>query len=75
MTYYVRSAKGDIKAKLSNTAASTIMQNAKGHFREAHYPGPGRVTVYEIDGDFTYGTSEFKIMLWVGDTLVPVDKP
>lgn len=74
MTYYVRSSRGDVKAKLSNTAASTIMKNAKGHFRESYYPGPGKITVFEISGDFTYGNNEFKIMLWTGDTLIPVDK-
>ena len=73
MPYYLRTRSGEAKAKISNDLAQRIIAAAAGHFREANYRG-GRKTVFELDGDFTYGTDTLKVLLWTGDILEPVDK-
>ena len=70
--YYLRDKTGYAKAKLSNDLANKIMREARGQFREVNYTD-GRKVVFEIQGDFTYGTDEIKILIWEGDRLVPVD--
>ena len=73
MAYYIRTRSGEAKAKISNDLAQRIISGAAGHFREARYR-TGSKTVFELDGDFTYGTENIKILLWRGDILEPVDK-
>lgn len=72
MPYYVRNKAGEAKAKISNDLANMMMRETTGHFREANYQG-GKKTVFEFNRDFTYGTDTLKIMLWAGDTLVPIE--
>jgi hypothetical protein len=72
MTYYLRTKSGEAKAKIDNDLALKLINDARGHFREAHY-AKGKKTVFEFDGDFTYGTQGFKLMLWTGDVLEPVE--
>lgn len=72
MSYYIRNKAGEAKAKISNDIANRIMNGSNGVFREAAFQS-GKKTVFEIKGDFTYGTDSLKIMLWSGDTLVPAE--
>jgi len=71
MSYYIRTKSGEAKAKVSNATANLIIENVRGHFREAKYR-EGSKTVFELEGDFTYGNELYKIMLWTGDVLEPV---
>ena len=72
MTYYIRSKSGEAKAKVSNDIASKLMRETKGQFREAHYQS-GKKTVFEFQGDYTYGATQITVMIWQGDSLVPAD--
>lgn len=72
MTYYIRSKSGEAKAKVSNDIANKLMRETQGHFREAHYQS-GKKTVFEFQGDYTYGIASFTVLIWQGDCLVPAD--
>ena len=73
MAYYIRTKSGEAKAKLTNDTAGKIIRQCPGHWQEAKYRG-GSKTVFEIDKDMTFGNDYYKIMLWTGDVLEPVEE-
>lgn len=73
MAYYIRTKSGEAKAKLDNDMAGRIIRDCPGHWREAKYK-TGSKTVFEIDRDMTFGNDRYKIMLWVGDVMEPLDE-
>lgn len=72
MSYYVRNSSGESKGKISNEIANKLMHEARGFFREANYSS-GKKTVFEIKDDCSFGNDHFKLMIWKGDVLEPID--
>lgn len=67
--YYIRNADGQAKAKVKKDIAQKIMDSCAGKFRTAKYI-TGDKTVFEFTEAVTYGTDEFKVMIWEDDILV-----
>lgn len=76
MTYILRTKSGEAKVVLTNTKAQFLINNCKGHFRQANYGKSGVKTVFKFDSDMVFGElliHGFEIFIWVGDVLEPRD--
>jgi len=68
--YYIRSAEGILKGEINGAIADKIFNQDSGHFGEKNLAKDGKVTVFIIDVDSTYGRDEFRIFLWKNDYIV-----
>ena len=72
MSYNIRTSGGLLFMTVPNEFASTIIHNAKGHFRPYTVKGKPQVTVFELDDDYVYTKDgSLKIYLWKGTLLIP----
>lgn len=75
MAYALRSKKGEMKAKLSDHAAMTLINQGKGFGRDAKFERNGKlvlVRVFEFDQDSVLQVNdELQLFFWSGDILVP----
>lgn len=69
--YLLRDKNGVLKARFDNFLAQRMINEIDGHFCSYRAGNDNPKTVYEIDTDSKWGSTEFAVYLWKGDILIP----
>lgn len=71
--YYIRNEEGHLKMSVSVNIAGKILATCPGFWREYNAKDKPATSCYEFTDDVSFGVEEFRLFIWKGDVLIPVD--